>query len=227
MPTAKKPDHPFLRLTDTVVEALQTLVGEQEWTAFRACALVSTADLPPATKGLGIVLMRAAVDGVMPGHGCAIDVDDDMEAYLVPRLSGLEQRAHHAGVRFGSQVIHQGDTFTFSPYDGQPPTYQRQAVPPEPLTGTKAEFVGGTQRYEPVREYVAWMQIGDDWHVERITAESMELMRLASAKPDHPAWRRAYDRTARSRVLRNLLNGLPADAALFAPPAAEEVVSGA
>ena len=213
--TNSKPANPFLRLSENVLDALQTVVGEAQWTVFRASSIVALDDLPPATKGVGMVLMRAALDGLMPGHGCAIDVEleaDEPHAYMVPRLSGLEQRAHEAGVRFGTQVVYQGDTFEFSPFTGEPPAYKRQAVPPEELTGTKAELFGGTQRYEPVREYVAWLQIGDDWHVDRITADAMEGLRLLSANPSHPSWRRSYDRVARGRVLRNLLAGLPADA---------------
>ena len=105
--------------------------------------------------------------------------------------------------------MYRDDTFEWDPFSGAPPRYTRKACPPVRPLGTMAALLG-TLRREPVQEYVAWRRAADHWIVERLTAEAMETLRLTSPNPQHPSWRRDYNRVARGRVLRNVLRGLPA-----------------
>ena len=196
------------RLRTEEVEALTTLVGEREWTAFRAGALLAVADLPPNTRGLPLVLLEAALEDLTPGHGAVIEVDDAQRAYLIPRLAGLERRAAELGIEAQSLTVYRDDQFEWDPFSGAPPRYTRKACPPVRPLGTMAALLG-TMRREPVQEYVAWRRTADYWMVERLTAEAMETLRLTSPNPQHPSWRRDYNRIARGRVLRNILRGLP------------------
>ena len=195
--------NPMLRLRPEEAQALEEIVGPQEWPAFRAAAVLAVADLPGDTTGLGRVLLEAALEGLTPGHGAAIEVGDDARAYLIPRLSGLELRALQTGWPFGSQVIFQDDIFEFDPFDATTaPLYERHAAPPEAPTGSLAALLGDVQRREPVREYVAWIVYDGRWMVETVSASGMEILRLTSVNPNHPSWRRDYHRVARGRVLR-------------------------
>ena len=197
------------RLRPEEEEALKALVGEREWLAFRAATLLAVADLPPNTRRIPLALLEAALEGLTPGHGAAIEVDENQHAYLIPRLAGLERRAAELGIEARSLAVYQEDTFDWDPFSGAPPRYLRKACPPVRPTGSLGTLLGSMKR-EPVREYVAWRRDGPGWAVERMTADAMELLRLASPNPTHPGWRRDYERIARGRVLRNVLRGLPA-----------------
>ena len=197
------------RLRTEEANALTALVGEREWPAFRAAAVLAVADLPPGVSGLPLALLGAALEGLTPGHGALIEVDENQRAYLIPRLAGLERRAAGLGIEAQSITVYAGDEFEWDPFSGEPPQYLRVASPPVIPTGTLAELLGDVIRREAVAEYVAWRRDGSVWRVERMTAEAMELLRLSAPNPTHPSWRRDYDRVARGRVLRNVLRGLP------------------
>ena len=69
-------ENPINGLRAVDEEALALLVGKREWPAFRAAALLATADLPPETTQLAAALLEAALEGLTPGHGAALDVDE-------------------------------------------------------------------------------------------------------------------------------------------------------
>ena len=197
------------RLRTEEAEALASLVGARECPAFRAATVLAVVDLPPNTRGLPLALLEAALEGLTPGHGAVIEVDENRRAYLIPRLAGMERRAAELGIEAQSLTVYQTDEFEWDPFSGEAPKYTRKACPPVRPTGTLAVLLGSIRR-EPVREYVAWRRAPHCWVLERMTAEAMETLRRASPSPDHPSWRRDYDRIARGRVLRNALRGLPA-----------------
>ena len=106
--------------------------------------------------------------------------------------------------------MYAGDEFEWDPFSDAAPSVSPRAEPAGEIpTGTLAELLGDVIRREPVAEYVAWRRSGPTWIVERMSAEHMEVLRLSAPNPNHPSWRRDYDRVARGRVLRSVLRGLP------------------
>ena len=167
-------------------EALALLVGKREWPAFRAAALLATADLPPETTQLAAALLEAALEGLTPGHGATLAVDEDGCAYLIPRLAGLERQAAKLGIEAQSLAVYAGDEFEWDPFSGAAPQYLRVPSPPAIPTGTLAELLGDVIRREPMAEYVAWRRSGSTWIVERMSAEHMEVLRLSAPQPQSP-----------------------------------------